>query len=214
MEELINNCIVTYGLAAVFLLMTSNGFMSAPPSELILSLAGVLAATTNYSLIHTMCAAVAGNLAGTYILYIIGKKIGYKWLLKLKAKIEKRGRLVRGISKFIPEEKVILLLSKTFQEKGAIWVGIFRCLPMVRSIISLPAGIINMSHLKFFTYSISGIIVWAGLWQGLGCFIGENWKKVSAVVTIPLLIVVIAVIIYLKIYTQKYIEKNLENETS
>lgn len=210
MEEAINNWILNYGLIAVSFLMFFNGFISTPPSEVTLSLAGILSATTELSFIGVLVAGITGNFVGMYLPYIVGKKIGYQWIINLKLKFSQKGKFKKWISNYMPSEKVLLLFAEKFKGSGAIWVGIFRCFPLVRSTItSLPAGVIQMSQLKFSIFSLSGIIVWVIFWSGIGYFIGESWQQIKTIGTITLFVVLISIIIYLKVVAQRYIENNL-----
>lgn len=210
MEELINTWIINYGLIAVFFLMFFNGFISTPPSEITLSLAGILASTTELSFFGVVIYAILGNFLGMYFPYLVGRWIGYQWLINIKISFSKKGKFKRWLSKYIPSEEILLLFAEKFKGSGAIWVGVFRCFPLVRSTItSLPAGVIKMSNFKFSFYSLIGIIVWIFFWSSIGFFIGESWHQIKTVGTIVLFVVLLAIIYYLKVIAQKYIEKHL-----
>jgi membrane protein DedA with SNARE-associated domain len=186
------------GLLAIFILMAMNGFFSAPPSEFVLPLAGLLALGSDYTLIHTLSAAIAGNLFGTFLLYIIGRKIGYGWLMKVKEWSENRGWLMRKVGMIIPSKKTFVVIGELLRSRGAIWIGIFRCFPYVRSIISIPAGMAKMPLILFFVYSAIGIAVWAVFWQGGAFLIGYSWLKYGQLISWFLLVPLVVLIIIAK----------------
>ena len=105
MEVLITALIINLGLLAILLLMFLNGFISTPPSELTLAIAGVFAYTTNLSLGGVFVVAIIGNLIGMYVPYEIGRSIGYVWLTNIKKDFSKKGKIKRKISQHIPQEK-------------------------------------------------------------------------------------------------------------
>ncbi len=206
MIDFINSLISQYHLFAIFIFMMSNGFLSAPPSELILTFAGLLALRTEYSLLQTLLVAIAGNLLGTYLLFLIGQRIGYKWLISAKMRIQAGNFIVRWAHVLIPEEKTILLLYDRLRDRGAIWVCIFRCLPCVRSIISLPAGMLKMQTMIFIIYSTVGITIWAVMWQGCAYFVGNNWIKYGNILSGILFIPLVFLLVIMKRKIKRYLK--------
>ena len=214
MEETINQWILNYGLIAIFLLMVFNGFISTPPSELTLSLSGVIAYTTQLPFLFIILVAIAGNFFGMYLPYIIGRQIGFQWIMTLKEKLAGKGRLLRWCSEQLPDRKTIVVFADLFKGRGAIWVGIFRCFPMVRSTItSLPAGVIKMPHIKFSLFSLAGIVVWVLFWTSIGYSLGESWHEVKTVGTIVLSFTLIGIILFLKHLAKKYIKQRISDLT-
>ena len=208
MTDILYSLVLQYGLLAIFILMVSNGFFSAPPSELILTLAGLLALGAEYSLLETLLVAIAGNLAGTYILFWIGRRVGYRWLIATKIRISDGNLIERLIGGLIPEERMLIILEDKLRTGGAIWVCILRCLPFVRSIISLPAGMAQMRTIVFLVYSIIGISVWAILWQGYGYVLGNSWIQYGYIVTGILCIPLFLVLLTIKRKTAQYLKNN------
>jgi membrane protein DedA with SNARE-associated domain len=190
--------------------MFFNGFISTPPSEITLSLAGILSSTTDLTFTGVLISGTLGNFSGMYLPYFIGRWIGYQWLLDIKTNFANKGKFKKWVSNYIPSEKVLLLFAEKFRGNGAIWVGIFRFFPLVRSTItSLPAGVVKMPHLKFSFYSLIGIIIWVVFWSSIGFFIGESWHQIKTIGSVILIAVLLGIIYYLKIVAQRYIEKNL-----
>ena len=180
--------------------MISNGLFSAPPSEIILPLAGIFAQQTEYSLIVIILTASLGNFIGTTILYLIGWHYGLSPILSIRKWLISKKLISKLISRVIPSSKRLYMLSSQFTSKNSYLIGVIRCIPYIRSIISLPAGFAHMPFLKFLVYSLMGIIIWATCWQLMGYLLGEAWERTTSLIhliSIPILII-ICVIIYRK----------------
>lgn len=137
------------------------------PSELVLLLTGVSAGQGSFSLIGAVLATTAGSLVGAAVLYLIG------WWVS-----EERIRLV--VKKF---GKYIGFRLKDFDkavhwfERHGVPIVLFgRLIPVVRSLVSIPAGLTRMSPVKFFAFTGIGSLVWNTAWISAGFVLGENWE--------------------------------------
>jgi len=116
MEELIHNWIFNYGLVAIFFLMVSNGFISTPPSEIVLSLSGVISYLTGLNIFSIFFAALLANYLGAFIPYLIGRRVGYSWLLKLKIYFSGKNKFFNWIAKNIfPANLLYYYLPKSLK---------------------------------------------------------------------------------------------------
>lgn len=184
-----------YGVLAIFFLMLTNGIISAPASEATLSLAGIYAAQSPNSLSTVIFAAIAGNITGALVLYYIGYFLGDEWAPKFGDSMKKsRSWVIRKASAIFPSRNVLQYLHIKINKNGAIWIGIFRCLPVVRSIVSLPAGMAQMAVYKFTIISLLGITVWCSGWVYLGYILRESWviygTAIGVILTVALLIII------------------------
>jgi membrane protein DedA with SNARE-associated domain len=166
----------TYGILAVGVFMYSNGIISTPPSEATLAFGGILAAAGHHSLLTVTAIAVLSNLAGALTLYSIGATVGTSWLTGFRGWLIRKHMPLTFVNWFVPPQEVIDELKNTLANRGKIWIAVFRCLPMVRSIVSLPAGMTRMPLLSFISFSTIGMTVWAMLWEGAGYWLGSKWK--------------------------------------
>ncbi len=199
MEELIINFIQLYGLIAAFFLMMSNGFIGFPPSEATMGLAGIIAFLGYMDISLVVLAGVIGNVLGAVILYYVGSKIGYEWLLDFKKYLNSFGGIRKRLSDWLPKHEFIDKFIEMFKTKESfIYIGILRCFPVIRSIISLPAGIVRMPFNRFLLYTTLGCTVWIGSWAGFGYILGEAWYEWSKGITLILFIVLIMLMFYLK----------------
>ena len=136
-----------YAYAAILFLMTLESASLPVPSEVVLPLIGYLAFKGTLNVYLGFAAAVIGSMAGIaidyYIAYYLGKDVVYKHL-KL----------------FHIKEESVRAFEEWFAKNGAFAVFVARLLPVVRGLISLPAGFAQMPQKKFFLYSLLGTLIW------------------------------------------------------
>ena len=159
---MIEDTIAKWGGVAVFVFMVSNGVISTPPSELVLSFAGSLTINRDMYFFIMLVGVVLCNYIGTAILYLLGRYKGKMWYDKIRGK--KIFCKLRFVDQIIPTSDRLI---KFFNNQE--WL-IFACrfLPFIRSIISVPAGIAKMNFLKFTIYSLIGITIWSFAWLWAG----------------------------------------------
>ncbi|UVJ59594.1 DedA family protein [Trueperella pyogenes] len=170
------------GLGVAFLIAVENLFPPLP-SEIILPLAGFTASQgTSFNLAEAIIWATAGSLVGAWALYGIARIIG-------------RER-TRAIFNWLPLVK-ISDVDKTeawFHKHDQSTVFFGRMLPIFRSLISLPAGVIKMNFLKFTVLTTLGAAIWNTTLIGAGYILGENWHLVDDYVGILSKIVLVAIL--------------------
>jgi membrane protein DedA with SNARE-associated domain len=137
------------------------------PSELVLLLTGVSAAQGSFSLIGAILATTAGSLIGAAALYMIG------WWVS-----EERIRsLVKRFGKYIGFRLKDFDKAVHWFERYGVPIVLFgRLIPVVRSLVSIPAGLTRMSPVKFFSFTALGSLVWNTAWISAGFVLGENWE--------------------------------------
>ncbi|HEY2522249.1 MAG TPA: DedA family protein [Streptosporangiaceae bacterium] len=182
--------IVTYGYLAVFLLMVAESACIPVPSELIMPLAGALAAGAvtghRLSLTLVIVAGVAGNVVGSYVAWAVGRWGGQPALRRWGGRVWLR-------------EDHLEAANRWFDRYGPRAVLIGRLLPVVRTFISLPAGIAGMRPLRFGVYTTIGCIPWTAALAAAGYAVGASWQQIPnafhAVTYVVAAIVVIALAI-------------------
>ncbi|WP_165218628.1 DedA family protein [Schaalia sp. ZJ1691] len=137
------------------------------PSEIILPAAGFAASRGTYGLFSAIVWATAGSVIGACVLYAIGALIGH----------ERMSRLIIRLS-FIDEDDVART-ENWFERHGPKAVFIGRLIPVIRSFISIPAGVERMPIPVFLAYTTVGSALWNSLLVGAGFFLGENWTLVG-----------------------------------
>lgn len=150
-----------YGAIFIFLIVLLE-YMNLPgfPAGVIMPLSGIWAAKGKIGFPTVLMISVLAGLLGSWILYGIGRWGGRKILNKYFQKFPNQRPLV--------EDKMDFL-----REKGSIGVFISKLLPMVRTLISIPAGMIEMNFLTYTLSSLLGILIWNLTFVGAGYFFGE-----------------------------------------
>ncbi|PJM72780.1 DedA family protein [Bifidobacterium primatium] len=133
------------------------------PSEIILPLAGFTASTGRLSLLEAIIWATIGSLAGAWVLYGVSRWIGLERLLAIADRIP-------GVSRADIEKA-----DRWFARFGSWSVLIGRVIPVVRSLISIPAGFNAMNFARFTGWTLLGSSVWNTILIGSGYLLGENW---------------------------------------
>jgi membrane protein DedA with SNARE-associated domain len=163
--------ISNYGYLAVFVLMLAESACIPVPSELTMLFAGALAAGAvagaHLNLVLAIAAGVAGNVAGSYLAWAIGAYGG-------RAAWQRWGRYI------LLRDDDINRAERWFARHGTKAVFIGRLLPVVRTFISLPAGLARMPAVRFGIYTVLGCIPWTAALAWTGYLVGRNWGNVVA----------------------------------
>jgi membrane protein DedA with SNARE-associated domain len=152
------------GLLGVFVLMVLESACIPVPSEATMLFAGFNVSDGQYSLFAAVAAGVLGNLVGSWIAYAVG----YYGRVDI---LEKHGRKV-GI-----KASHIRSADRWFEKHGDATVFFTRMLPIVRTFISLPAGVARMPFWRFSALTLAGCIPWVLLLTFIGKESGDNWEK-------------------------------------
>jgi len=155
------------GLFGAALLIALEVIVLPIPSELVLLLTGVSAAQGSFSFIGAILATTAGSLVGAAALYLVG------WLVS-----ENRIRsLVSRFGKYIGFRLRDFDKAVNWFERYGIPIVLFgRLVPVVRSLVSIPAGLTKMNPVRFFAFTGLGSLVWNSAWISAGFVLGENWE--------------------------------------
>jgi membrane protein DedA with SNARE-associated domain len=197
--------IATYGYLAIFLLMLAESACIPVPSELIMTFGGALAAGavpgTQLNLIGVILAGTAGNVAGSYLAWAAGRYGGQPALHRLS-----EGRLGRRLLREHDLDRGIAW----FERHGNKAVLIGRVIPVVRTFISLPAGIAEMPPLRFGIYTTIGCIPWTAALAVAGYAVGANWESIANAFHGPSYIVAAAVLLAIVIGIWRYLRRRPE----
>ncbi len=172
MEAAFFDFINQFGYLAVAGLILFENIFPPIPSELILPLSGFFTTTTDMTLPITIVAATVGSVVGAFFLYGIGRLLSRERLMRFFAT-----RPMRLLG-FKPDD--VASAVDWFDRKGQITVLICRCVPIVRSLISIPAGTAKMNPARFALYTLVGSAVWNTVLVSLGAAAGSAWATVSA----------------------------------
>lgn len=195
MEQIIINIMEQVGYLGVFLLIAIENIFPPIPSEVILVFGGFMTTYTSLNIPIMILAATLGSLLGAIVLYYIGKIFNKERLKRIvNGKIGKVLRL-----KASDIEKA----DKWFDTKGNKTVFFCRFIPIVRSLISIPAGMSEMPMQKFLLYTILGSLIWNTVLIIVGSIVGDKWETIvgyldnfSNIILIILVIIFVVAMYY------------------
>jgi membrane protein DedA with SNARE-associated domain len=191
MQELINWLVSTIGALGypgIFLLMAMESSVMPP--------AGYLAQQGQMNMAIVILCGTAGSLAGAYVNYFVSHYLGRPLVLKY-------GKYV-----WITEAK-FAKVEQYFNDHGEISTFIGRLLPVVRHLISLPAGLAGMNHFKFSLYTLLGAGLWVSILSYIGYFIGANQELIMKYSHQALIVVVAGSIIVVYFYVRSHKKKKV-----
>ena len=156
------------GLVGAALIIALEVIVPPIPSEAILLLTGFNVALGTFSFIEALIATTLGALLGATLLYAVGYFFTEE---RLEAIVGKYGKYV-GLPL-----KDLKRTMDWFERYGGLLVLFGRMFPIIRSLVSIPAGLVKMGLAKFYLFSSLGIITWNTIWITIGLTLGENWKQ-------------------------------------
>lgn len=206
MQQFILHIIEQSGYFGVFFLILLENVFPPIPSEVILLFSGFFSSYTSLSVFYMILASTLGSFLGAIILYYIGKIFNKERLKKIV-----NGRL--GKILFLKENDIDKA-DEWFDNKGNKSVFFCRFVPIVRSLISIPAGMSEMPMGKFIIYTICGSMIWNTVLICLGYRLGSNWEYVLTILDkYQMVVIVILVIIFgyviIKFYRKKRKSKKI-----
>ena len=206
MQQFILHIIEQFGYFGVFFLILLENVFPPIPSEVILLISGFFSSYTSLSVFYMILASTLGSFLGAIILYYIGKIFNKERLKKIV-----NGRL--GKILFLKENDIDKA-DEWFDNKGNKSVFFCRFVPIVRSLISIPAGMSEMPMGKFIIYTICGSMIWNTVLICLGYRLGSNWEYVLTILDkYQIIVIVILVIIFgyviIKFYRKKRKSKKI-----
>lgn len=173
MQQLVLEVMGSFGYVGIFLLILVENLFPPIPSEVILTFGGFM---TTYTTMHTagvIAASTLGSVLGAVILYYAGRLIPRTVLEKMV-----EGRLGKCLHF---EKDDIEDAMEWFDSKGRMTVLLCRCVPIIRSLISIPAGMAGMQMVPFLLLTTAGSLVWNTALVSAGAFAGASWGKILEV---------------------------------
>jgi len=152
------------GLPGIFALMVAESACIPIPSEATMLFAGFNVAEGHWSLLLVVCVGVLANVVGSWIAYAVG----YYGRIDL---LEKHG------AKLHIKPKHLAWADSWFERYGDATVFFSRMLPIIRTFISLPAGVAKMPFWRFTLFTLAGCVPWVFMLTFIGREVGDNWER-------------------------------------
>ena len=208
MQEFMLSIINQFGYLGVFLLIAIENIFPPIPSEVVLLFSGFMTTYTELNVVIMIIASTLGSLVGAIVLYYVGKILNKERLKKIVS--GKIGKILRLKNEDIDKA------DKWFDTKGNKTVFFCRFIPIVRSLISIPAGMSEMPMLKFLIYTIVGSAIWNTVLIIAVNMVGENWVNILNIFEqyshITLIVLILIFIIGCTIFYVNKSKKSKKNE--
>lgn len=171
MEQFIVNVMEDFGYPGMALLIAVENLFPPIPSEIILTFGGFLTTRTALDVWWVVAWATLGAVAGALALYGVGRALGGQRMNALLA-----GPWGKRLGF---DAEAAARAAGWFEKKGAKTVLFCRCVPILRSLISIPAGMARMNLVRFLLYTTAGSFVWNAVLVHLGAAAGESWALLA-----------------------------------
>ncbi|MCA0755727.1 DedA family protein [Paenibacillus sp. N4] len=198
MENWITDFMEQYGYFGILLLIALENLFPPIPSEVILTFGGFMTTYTSLTPVGVIVTATLGSVIGAIILYYVGRLLGVERMERI---VDKYGRVLRV-------KKEDIRKADAWFEKYGYWaVLLCRMIPLIRSLISLPAGMSHMRFVPFLLFTVLGTLAWNTILVMVGSAVGDNWHDIVAFMdvysNIAYAIIAIVVVIVLVLYIRR-----------
>ncbi|MFD2208376.1 DedA family protein [Virgibacillus halophilus] len=169
MQNWIMEVMEQFGYAGILLMMALENLFPPIPSEVILPFGGFMTSYTSMTFTGVLVTSTTGSLLGAVILYVAGRMLS----------VERLGDMVDRHRRIFPFKKKDLERGNDWFLKYGPWTVLFcRMIPLVRSVISIPAGMTKMNVTLFTTLTLIGTLIWNFLLVYIGVLLGNSWTKI------------------------------------
>ncbi|WP_379161780.1 DedA family protein [Paenibacillus sp. sgz5001063] len=173
MKTWITDIMEQFGYIGIFLMLALENVFPPIPSEVILPFGGFMTTTSGLTIPGVLIASTAGSLLGAAILYWVGRMLD----------VSRMERIVDRYGKWIRIKKSDIRKADAWFDKYGYWTVLFcRMVPLVRSLISIPAGMSGMKFGLFMLFTTIGTLGWNTLLILLGAALGESWEDIGGYV--------------------------------
>jgi membrane protein DedA with SNARE-associated domain len=176
-----------WGIA--FLMFLENLFPPIP-SELIMGIGGIRVGQGRMEMLPLMIAGTLGTTVGNYVWYLVGWALGIE---RLKPLVDRFGRWATL------EWRTVEWINRMFEKYGQAIVFTFRFMPTFRTMVSLPAGLFRMGHVRFILWTAAGATIWNLILAWAGYLLGKRITEIDAYLG-PITTVCVVLIVLFYIY--------------
>lgn len=170
MENWITSFMEQFGYIGIALIIALENVFPPIPSEIVLPFGGFMTTYTSLTVFWVIVAATIGSVVGAVILYGVGLLLDVERLEKI---VDRWGHILR-----IKKEDI--RKADAWFDKYGYWTVLFcRMIPLVRSLISIPAGMSNMKFGLFLVYTTIGTLIWNTILVLVGATLGSNWHEIT-----------------------------------
>ncbi|MBA4496095.1 DedA family protein [Paenactinomyces guangxiensis] len=190
MENWITEFMEEFGYFGIFLMIALENLFPPIPSEIVLSFGGFMTTRSDLTITGVVIASTLGSVVGAIALYYIGRLLS----------VERLERIVDRWGRWLRTKKEDVHRANAWFHRYGIWTVFFcRMVPIVRSLISIPAGMAKMNFLLFLLFTTLGSLIWNVILVNVGAALGESWSKVLEYMSVyqDIVIVIIGILVIL-----------------
>ena len=198
MENWITEVMNAYGYMGIFLLIALENIFPPIPSEVILTFGGFMTTTTNLSIFGVIIISTIGSVAGAIVLYGIGTLLNVD---RMEGIVDKWRHILRVTPKDIHK-------ANAWFHRFGVWAVFFgRLIPLIRSLISIPAGMSRMNMGVFLLFTTLGTAIWNTILVSVGAVVGASWSDIVRYMdiysSVVYLILGVLIVLFLMFYIKK-----------
>ncbi|KRG09476.1 alkaline phosphatase [Virgibacillus soli] len=187
-----------FGYVGILFLITIENVFPPIPSEVILTFGGFMTTSSDLTIMGVVWFATLGSVIGAVILYGVGFLVNP---CRIEKTVDRWGYLLRLKKEDIQRAEI------WFQKHGSKTVFLCRFIPLIRSLISIPAGMARMPFIPFFLLTALGTLIWNMVLVSIGAAVGESWTKIVEIMDVYSYIVYIGLAILLIIVIGIFLKK-------
>lgn len=200
MENWIVNIMEQFGYIGILLLITLENIFPPIPSEVILTFGGFMTTKTTLTVFGVVIVSTVGSVIGAVILYSIGLLLNVDRIEKI---VEKYGHIVKLSKNDIHK-------ANNWFSKYGVWTVFFcRFIPLIRSLISLPAGMSHMNFGLFLLLTTFGTLIWNVVLVSIGATVGESWGTIVSYMDVYSNIVYVALVLIFIVLVVTFVRKRV-----
>ncbi|EHN62367.1 SNARE-like domain protein [Listeria innocua ATCC 33091] len=196
-----------FGYIGIFLLIMIENLFPPIPSEIILTFGGFMTTVSSLNVVMVIIVATLGSVVGAILLYKVASYFGKERLTHI---VLKYGRVLRL------KESDIERAESFFLKYGSWAVFLCRMIPLIRSLISIPAGMTKMKMSRFLILTTAGSLLWNTVLIGLGALLGESWGEIVVFMdsfsTVIYSIIAVITLLGLGFFFRARLKKTLDEE--
>ena len=170
MSQWIVSLVANGGYFGIAFLMFLENVFPPIPSEIIMGLAGIEVGQGEMNFEAVILAGTIGSTLGNYAWYLLGRFYGFR---RLEGFVDRWGRWLTL------EWEDIQKINRLFTRHGGKIIFVFRFLPAFRTIVSLPAGLFKMGHVRFLIATFAGAMIWNIILTSAGYYLGRNFRTID-----------------------------------